>query len=64
MADHGHGKGHATRDEGLHIAIDRAWEDAKSKQAKPGFYKAEITVECHNPIRTYIVTLDEIDGET
>ena len=63
MADHGHGMGHAKREEGLHTAFDRAWEDAKNKHAKPGLYKAQITVECDNPIRTYIVTLDQIDDD-
>lgn len=63
MADRGHGKGHATRQEGLPVAFDRAWEDAKSKQGQPGLYKADITVDCGNPIRAYIVTLDEIDED-
>ena len=63
MASHGHGKGKATREEGLDKAFDRAWEDVKSKGGQPGDYKAQITVKCDNPIRTYIVTLDQIDDD-
>ena len=63
MGNHGHGKGEVRKEEGLDAAFEKAWEDAKSKGGQPGHYKAEIAVKCDNPIRTYIVTLDQIDGD-
>jgi hypothetical protein len=63
MSDHGHGKGHASREEGLAKAFDNAWEDAKRNGGEAGCYKAEIKVKCENPIRTYIVTLDQVDDD-
>jgi len=64
MTGHGHGKGKARPDEGgLDTAFDRAWADAKNNGGTPGHYKAQITVRCDNPIRAYIVTLDQIDED-
>ncbi len=57
MANNVEGKGKATRDEGLHTAFDRAWEDAKVKGGKPGYYAAQIEVEAENPIHSYVVIL-------
>jgi hypothetical protein len=63
MGNHGHGKGRATREEGLEKAFDRAWENAKENGGQAGCYKAEIKVKCDNPIRTYHVTLDQVEDD-
>jgi hypothetical protein len=63
MDNHGHGTGRATPQEGLKKAFDNAWEDAKAHGGQAGCYKAEIKVKCDNPIRTYIVTLDQVEDD-
>jgi hypothetical protein len=58
MADVVKGKGKASKQEGLKVAFDRAWDDAKSQGGGPGTYTVEkIEVECDNPIRAYVVTI-------
>ena len=52
------GKGEAKRSEGLELAIDRAWEDAKNNHgAKSGDTLTihNIQIVGNNPIRGYIV---------
>jgi hypothetical protein len=63
MSNHGHGKGKASREEGLPKAFDNAWDDVKRNGGQAGCYKAEIKVKGENPIRTYIVTLDQVDDD-
>jgi hypothetical protein len=45
-------------------ACNDAWNKAKGDQAPPGTYKVvePILIECENPIRTYIVTIEPVDG--
>ena len=58
MANHVHGTGHATKQEGLDVALERAWEDAKQHGGKPGTYIVErIELDCQNPIHTYTVII-------
>jgi hypothetical protein len=57
MADNKHGKGEATKQEGLHTAFDRAWDNAKANGLAPGKYAAQIEVTTTNPIHSYIVIL-------
>jgi hypothetical protein len=57
MAGNKQGRGESNRAEGLNIACERAWEDAKNNGAQPGdtltIQKMQITG--NNPITTYIV---------
>lgn len=58
MANVMQGMGTATVDEGLHKAIERAWDDAKAKGGQPGRYTVhKIEIEASNPIHSYIVTI-------
>lgn len=59
MANHVHGTGHATKQEGgLEEALERAWKDAHQKGGGPGPYVVErIVVECENPITAYTVII-------
>jgi len=59
LANHVHGTGHATKQEGLEEALERAWKDAKDNHGgQPGSYIVErIEVECDNPITTYTVII-------
>ena len=58
MANHVHGTGHATKQEGLDAALENAWEDAKQHGGKPGTYIVErIELDCQNPIHTYTVII-------
>jgi hypothetical protein len=52
------GKGEAKRSEGLEVAIDRAWEDAKNNhgaQSGDTLTIQNIQIIGDNPIRGYIV---------
>ena len=52
------GKGEAKRSEGLELAIDRAWDDAKNNHgAKSGDTLTihDIQIVGNNPIRGYVV---------
>lgn len=52
------GKGEATREEGLELAIDRAWEDAKNNhgaQSGDTLTIQSIQIVGNNPIRGYVV---------
>jgi hypothetical protein len=57
--DHVRGTGHATKQEGLDVALERAWEDAKDNhRGQPGPYVVErIEIECRNPIHSYTVII-------
>jgi hypothetical protein len=60
LANHVHGTGHATKQEGgLEEALERAWKDAKhNHNGQPGPYIVErIEVECENPITSYTVVI-------
>ena len=45
-------------------ACTDAWNKAKAKGAQPGTYRVvePILIETENPIRTYIVKIEPVDG--
>ena len=51
------GTGEAKREEGLEVAIDRAWDDAKNNGAQAGDTLTIHSIQFigHNPIRGYVV---------
>jgi hypothetical protein len=55
------GRGEANRQEGLAVAIDRAWDDAKANGAPPNepLTIQQIQVVGNNPIHTYIVIVGD-----
>jgi hypothetical protein len=57
MAGNSQGRGEATRQQGLAVAIDNAWDDAKANGAEPDVPLTiqQIQVVGNNPIHTYIV---------
>lgn len=40
-------------------AAAHAWENARASGAAPGTYDVKIAIETENPIRTYIVTIEQ-----
>lgn len=57
MNEKEHWKGEASQ---LHEALDAAWNKAKHETQARTFEVTSIVIECENPIRTYIVTIEPV----